>query len=143
MATGTAQLLPSRDENILISDEEIDDNELMPLVPEPVKDGLPQVRTNHIIDVTLDVGLQAFVVDVFAACSAAVIYTAFNISLHTPLLLLMSRCVLISLFWDHVSHTTYNANHSHLGLLEYFDNLVHELHHKSFCVLACVSRYVT
>lgn len=53
MATGTAQLLSSRDENnVLGSDEEIDE-ELLPIVPEPVKDGLPQVRTKHGLDVRL------------------------------------------------------------------------------------------
>lgn len=47
MATGTAQLLPpsSRhgEENDVSSSEEDVDGELPPPVPEPVKDGLPQV----------------------------------------------------------------------------------------------------
>ena len=46
MATGTTQLLASKEEIFDSSSEEEDvDAEPMPNVPEPVKDGLPQVRT--------------------------------------------------------------------------------------------------
>lgn len=46
MATGSTQLLASKEEVFASSSEEEDvDGEPMPNVPEPVNDGLPQVRT--------------------------------------------------------------------------------------------------
>ena len=49
MATGTTQLLPPsrQEENDVSSSEEDVDGDSLPAVPEPVKDGLPQV-SEHI-----------------------------------------------------------------------------------------------
>ena len=48
MATGTAQLLPTRQrqENDVSTSEEDVDGEPLPPVPVPVKDGLPQVSSH-------------------------------------------------------------------------------------------------
>jgi hypothetical protein len=49
MATGTAQLLPSREEHDLSGSEEEIDGDSQPLVPAPVKDGLPQTGPKGVL----------------------------------------------------------------------------------------------
>ena len=43
MATGTTQLLANKQEDYGSSSDEDVDGEPLPVIPEPVKDGLPQV----------------------------------------------------------------------------------------------------
>lgn len=49
MATGTTQLLSSKEQNYASGPDEDIDEETLPNVPEPVKDGLPQVRQGALL----------------------------------------------------------------------------------------------
>lgn len=69
MATGTTQLLASKEEIFVSSSEEEGvDGETMPIVPVPVKDGLPQVRLSGLLHIFSAVRV-CFVLYVSSQCS--------------------------------------------------------------------------